>query len=127
MVYDRPSPTHPGPTSPPICGASRPVTAPFSPSCPLPRSCLTPPARNRAQVSPWAAIIWRPDIYKYSAFNMVPTTKQSNGGAITLVPRTPRILTAMVEVRALRRRGGEAGGQGRARATRAAAAPAMCA
>ena len=49
-------------------------------------------------MSPWAAIIWRPDIHKYSAFNMVPTDKKGDD-SITLVPRTPQILTSMVEVR----------------------------
>lgn len=83
-----------GPVAAPCCIHGQQLAACADRIRPPPRHAPCPPP----QVSPWAAIIWRPDIFKYSAFNMVPTDKMPNGGAITLVPRTPRILTAMVEV-----------------------------
>lgn len=57
--------------------------------------------QHTTQVSPWAAFIWRPDIYKYSAFNMLPASAKDidSGSTMTLIPRVPRIVYSMVEVR----------------------------
>ena len=56
------------------------------------------------KVSPWAAIIWRPDLHKYSAFNLeAPTEKDAKlipdvGATNTLVPRVPKALLSVIEL-----------------------------
>ena len=64
------------------------------------------------QETPYASIIWRPDLHKYSGFRMFPTDSLNLGSTWALVPPVPGVFISLIEVRSTCPRRGKAAGSG---------------